>query len=958
MSPWVFWLFVILLIGSGSATDVPFVFDETALGVADYSSSQLEQAHIASSDLAGVPAVTPVAEDEVLDFPITGGGNAPNGTTEKRVSDLKIEFDARVEPENSRVNDEALWLALKYPGDLPIDQIASIYGYLKNGDDSKKGWGYVRDPRGIDYLRYANATLRAGDRSNCVGGGDCDDFAILMAALVESVGGTTRIILARNNTTGGHAYTEVYIGQINATGSQVEPIIDWLKGKFNTGKIYTHIDTDTKDVWLNLDWGPDEKGNTHPGGPFFQGDKHIVLCIRDRFVKTPLNLPEAFRETTQVSQSSFEVPENQPPVLTGLRADKVSPQGAETSMTWAAEANDPDGDPILYRFFLNGWPVTDYITTNVWSTCASGGEFVCENRTSPIEGQNLIEIRVRDGKHSPEDGFDDKRSATFVISAANQLPVINRLVSDKDSPKEAGTTVTWTAEASDPENDLLLYRFLIRGNIVSQWSTDSSWTWSTTQDDVGDNQVEVQVRDDKHEDIDSYDGHKAVSFTITAPPPVIKSTAAEDEDLIRTIEERTDLNNSVVLNKVALLAAKYPGDFTIDQICSIYSYLKYGDSTTRGWSYISDPRGQDHFRYANETLNLAEEVGSSGVGDCGDFAILVSDIIVSIGGTSRIILAQNNSTGGHAYAEVYLGNLNDPSNQVEDIIGWLRQEYDTDNIYTHIDNYTKDVWLNLDWGSDERGDAHPGGPFFRGDKHIVLSLRDEFIKTPLRLPEQTTQVIQSSSGIEVVFPDPNLDAAIRAAINKPEGVIYTADLENIIVFDAHETGIKNTKGLEYCNNLEELYLYNNQITDVSPLSGLINLKTLYLGRNQITDVSPLSGLTNLQELILGGNQITDVSPLSGLTNLRDLSLTENQIIDISPLSGLVNLSWLNLDSNQISDVSPLSGLINLKTLYLGRNQITDVSPLSRLTNLQELALEGNQITDFSSLSGLTCEVIK
>jgi hypothetical protein len=292
MSPLALWLCIVLLVGSCAAEDIPFVFDETTADVAGYSSAQLEQAHFSTSDLAGVPAVTQIADNEVLDFPITGGGDAPTGTTEKRVIDLKTEFDTRVEPENSRVNKEAIVLALKYPGDLTIDQIAAIYGYLKYGDESNKGWGYVRDPRGIDYLRYANETLEIGDEVNCVGGGDCDDFAILMAALVESVGGTTRIILARNNTIGGHAYAEVYLGQLNAVGSQVEPIIDWLKGKFNTGKIYTHIDTDTKDVWLNLDWGPDEEGNAHPGGPFYQGDKHIVLCIRDKYVKTPLKLPE------------------------------------------------------------------------------------------------------------------------------------------------------------------------------------------------------------------------------------------------------------------------------------------------------------------------------------------------------------------------------------------------------------------------------------------------------------------------------------------------------------------------------------------------------------------------------------------------------------------------------------------------------------------------------------------
>ncbi len=291
MFPRALWLCTFLLIGSGAAADVPFVFDSSSSGVAGYSADQLESMRASSPDLAGVPPVTTPSDNEVLQFPITGGGSTPGSTTEKNAGDLKKALDARVEPDNSRVRDEAVVLALKYPGEKTIEQIASIYNYLKNGDGSKKGWGYVSDPRGIDYFMFANQTLRNGERANCVGGGDCDDFAILMSALIESIGGTTRIILARNSSIGGHAYTEVYLGNLSAQNSQVEDIIGWLKERFDTDRIYTHIDTDTKDIWLNLDWGQDEKGNIHPGGPFFQGDKHIVLCIRDAFLKTPLRLP-------------------------------------------------------------------------------------------------------------------------------------------------------------------------------------------------------------------------------------------------------------------------------------------------------------------------------------------------------------------------------------------------------------------------------------------------------------------------------------------------------------------------------------------------------------------------------------------------------------------------------------------------------------------------------------------
>jgi uncharacterized protein with WD repeat len=287
-------LLMLLIVGTGAAADVPFVFNDSTFEVAGYSKDQLESMRVSSSDLAGVPPVTSPSDDEVMQFAVAGGGSSPEGTVEKNAGDLKRALDARVEPDNSRVHDEAVVLALKYPGEKTIEQIASIYSYLKNGDGSKKGWGYVADPRGIDYFMFANQTLKNGDRANCAGGGDCDDFAILMSALIESIGGTTRIILARNSSIGGHAYAEVYLGNLSAQNSQVEGIIGWLKEKFGTDRIYTHIDTDTRDVWLNLDWGADDKGNAHPGGPFFQGDRHIVLCIRDAFQRTPLRLPNGY----------------------------------------------------------------------------------------------------------------------------------------------------------------------------------------------------------------------------------------------------------------------------------------------------------------------------------------------------------------------------------------------------------------------------------------------------------------------------------------------------------------------------------------------------------------------------------------------------------------------------------------------------------------------------------------
>ncbi len=101
----------------------------------------------------------------------------------------------------------------------------------------------------------------------------------------------------------------------------------------------------------------------------------------------------------------------------------------------------------------------------------------------------------------------------------------------------------------------------------------------------------------------------------------------------------------------------------------------------------------------------------------------------------------------------------------------------------------------------------------------------------------------------IAFPDPNLEAVIREAIDKPEGAIYASDLDRLEFLDASGNDIEDITGLEYCSNLENLSLEYNQITDVSPLSGLNNLIWLDLSYNEIAEVSPLSEFNYLNGLI-------------------------------------------------------------------------------------------------------------
>ena len=108
---------------------------------------------------------------------------------------------------------------------------------------------------------------------------------------------------------------------------------------------------------------------------------------------------------------------------------------------------------------------------------------------------------------------------------------------------------------------------------------------------------------------------------------------------------------------------------------------------------------------------------------------------------------------------------------------------------------------------------------------------------------------------KISFNDSNLKKEIRKVINKPKEDIYESDLENIT----------------------ELYLENNNISDISCLSNFSNLEILSIENNHISDISALSGLSNLKLLDIINNRISDISCLSNLSKLKSLFIYKNNI---------------------------------------------------------------------------------
>lgn len=159
--------------------------------------------------------------------------------------------------------------------------------------------------------------------------------------------------------------------------------------------------------------------------------------------------------------------------------------------------------------------------------------------------------------------------------------------------------------------------------------------------------------------------------------------------------------------------------------------------------------------------------------------------------------------------------------------------------------------------------------------------------------------------IVATFADPGLEAAIKEAVNKD--ILSLDDVSALDTLFAYGRGIGDLTGIDQCVNIVCLYMWQNELMDISPLRSL-NLSILNLWGNHISDINFLSGMDNLMALDLEGNEISDISVLGTLTHLRHISLKSNLITEVPDFSLLTDLQTLDLRGNQITDTSFLRTL--------------------------------------------------
>ena len=255
------------------------------------------------------------------------------------------------------------------------------------------------------------------------------------------------------------------------------------------------------------------------------------------------------------------------------------------------------------------------------------------------------------------------------------------------------------------------------------------------------------------------------------------------------------------------------------------------------------------------------------------------------------------------------------------IIGWddnfSRENFNENNRPENDGAY---IVLNS-WGK-EHGD----------DGVIYVSYEDKYVEKELfGITEASTNKDDIENLNKLQFNDNNLYKKLKSILknsvfsyddSKNELNLSNAAIKGLEVLDLSNSGITDISGLEAFNNVKELNLSGNNISDFSPMLELKELLTLKLKNCGITDLSNIfpqeyftarEGKINIDSLDLSENNLSNLNILTNFAKIRELflsniGLTNNKLEELNGLK----VNCLDISNNLgLTDVSAINNLIDL-----------------------------------------------
>ena len=215
---------------------------------------------------------------------------------------------------------------------------------------------------------------------------------------------------------------------------------------------------------------------------------------------------------------------NRPPSSPNTPEGPTEGEAGKT-YSYRTSAVDPDLDPLKYVFH---WGDGTSSQTDPLGSGINGTAY--HHWTSEGNYEVTVEaVDVYGHASSPS------LPLTVALGPLNQPPEIIEFSASPADQQIAGGDVVLSVSASDNDNQQLFYRFLIDGKVKVDWSESPTWTWTTSDQEMGTHTLEVSVKDGSHNQ--EGDDSATLPYTVLAPnlPPEVPSAPTGPDEAVANV---------------------------------------------------------------------------------------------------------------------------------------------------------------------------------------------------------------------------------------------------------------------------------------------------------------------------------------------------------------------------------------------------------------------------------------
>ncbi|MBF0532952.1 MAG: tandem-95 repeat protein [Candidatus Omnitrophica bacterium] len=309
---------------------------------------------------------------------------------------------------------------------------------------------------------------------------------------------------------------------------------------------------------------------------------------------------------------------NQTPLLSAI-TPQTAQEGAK--FTYALQASDPDGDTLTYS--LSGFPAGSDAAVDLSTKILSW---------TPLAGQAgvyPVTVTVKDPSNASA-----AQTFNITVSHTNRAPTLSAI---PDQSASEGIKLSYTLQASDPDNDVLTYTLtgFPGGSDAAVDPSTKKLTWTPAAGQAGIYNITVTVKDPGNLSV-SQSFKITVSHTNNAPILSPIASITKDDGIAFTINlSASDIDNDALTFSIAGLPNG--NNATIDPVTQIFSWtppIVAQDTSYNVTVTVKDPGNLSAsqtftitIKHKNHAPTL-NHIGSQGIneGDTKSFTISGSDM--------------------------------------------------------------------------------------------------------------------------------------------------------------------------------------------------------------------------------------------------------------------------------------------------------------------------------------------